>query len=331
MLRVGLVGSGLMGATHADAWRRTSAHLAGVYSIDTDGAKRLANQHQVGVYESLPALLNDVDVVDVCTPTHLHHDIALQAAAAGKHVVCEKPLARTMEQARAMIAACEEANVQLLVAHVVRFFPEYALAKAVVERGDIGQVAVIRLTRCSSLPTWATDNWLSDPVRSGGMLLDLMIHDFDYARWVAGDVESVYVRHVRGHNPQKVEDYGIAILRHTSGTISNIEGGWAYPKGMFRTALEIAGDAGLIEHPAGSSVPLAIYRKDEGDAHVAPMPSSPLAEDPYTTEIKHFYDVIENGTVPRVTAYDGLAALRIALAAVKSAASGRSVNVAEVG
>lgn len=330
MLRVGIVGSGFMGATHAAAWSQTPVKLAGVLSVDVDKARRLADQYQARAYDNLDALIRDVDVIDVCTPTHLHHDVVVRAAAAGKHIICEKPLARTVAQAQAIIAACEKAGVQLLVAHVVRFFPEYALAKAAVERGDIGQVAVVRLTRCSSLPGWAADNWLMDSARSGGMLLDLMIHDFDYARWVAGDVVSVFAKNVRGQNPAATEDYGLVILRHTSGAISNVEGGWAYPKGMFRTALEIAGDAGLIEHPADSSTPIGVHLKGSANGvEAALLPSSPLAEDPYATQLKHFYDVLVNGAVPRVTAQDGLAALQIALAALESAASGRQVTISE--
>jgi predicted dehydrogenase len=256
----------------------------------------------------------------------------LRAAAARKHIVCEKPLARTYAQGAGAVAACKSAGVQLLIAHVVRFFPEYAQAQSVVARGEIGQVAVVRLTRCAFQPRVAPDSWFMDPAKSGGMLLDLMIHDFDYARWIAGDVISVFARSVRGRDPGAGEDYALAILTHSNGAISNIEGGWAYPAPMFRTALEIAGSAGLIEHPADSSTPIGIYKKAaaSGDAPEVGLPLSPLAEDPYTTEIKHFYDVLVNGAAPRVTAEDALVALRIALAATESARTGRAVAISEI-
>jgi len=333
MLRVGIVGSGFMGTTHAAAWSNTPAQMVGICSVDTARAQKLAEQYRTKVYDKLDDLLNDVDVIDICTPTHLHHEMVLQAAAAGKHIICEKPLARTVTQARAMVAACEKAGVKLLVAHVVRFFPEYAGAKAAVDRGDIGNVAVVRLTRCSFQPKLAADNWFLDAEKSGGMMLDLMIHDFDYARWIAGDVVSVFAKSVRSKTPDAPNDYGIAILRHKNGAISNVEGGWAYPPPMFRTALEIAGDAGLIEHPADSSVPLGIYLKQsaKGDAPDVGLPMSPLAEDPYTTQIKHFYDVLTGkAAASRVTAEDGLAAVQIALAAIESARTGRAVNVEDV-
>lgn len=332
MIRIGIIGSGGMGSTHAAAWARTPAHLVGIGSADSARAAALAAQHGATAYTDYDALLRDVDVIDICTPTHLHHDMVLAAAAAGKHIVCEKPLARTYAQGQAMLAACADAGVHLLVAHVVRFFPEYAGAKAIVQRGDIGNVAVTRLTRCAYQPKLAADNWFIDPAKSGGMMLDLMIHDFDYARWIAGEVVSVYAKGVRAAQPNAPEDYALAILRHANGAISNIEGGWAYPPPMFRTALEIAGSAGLIEHPADSATPLAIYKKAKsgGDSADVGIPGSPLDEDSYTTEIKHFYEVLVNGAVPRVTAEDGLAALRIALAAIESAQSGRAVLLAEV-
>jgi predicted dehydrogenase len=321
-----------MGSTHAAGWARTPAQVVGVHALDDDRTRRVVAQHGLAYYASYDDLLAAVDAVDICTPTHLHPDHVLRAAAAGKHIICEKPLALTVPQAREMVTACEQAGVTLLVAHVVRFFPEYALARNAVERGDIGKVAVLRLTRCSFQPKLAADNWFLDPAKSGGMMLDLMIHDFDYARWVAGEVESVYARSVRSRTPHAPDDYAIAILRHKDGALSNIEGGWAYPPPMFRTALEIAGDGGLIEHPADSSAPLGVYLKQgaSGDAPDVALPLSPLSEDPYTTEIKHFYEVLVNGATPRVTARDGLAAVEIALAARESARTGRQVSIAEV-
>src|SRR5262249_52892140 len=124
MLTVGIVGAGFMGATHPQAWAATPARPAGVVARTAPEAARPAAQYAARVFPSLAALLAEVDVVDICTPTHLHHAMALAAARAGRHVICEKPLARTVEQGREMLAACRAAGVQLLVAHVVRFFHE---------------------------------------------------------------------------------------------------------------------------------------------------------------------------------------------------------------
>lgn len=330
-MRVGVVGSGFMGSTHAGAWAKLPVELVGICSADEPRAKSLAAQYGCKSFTSLDELLAQVDVIDICTPTPLHYPMVMQAAAAGKHVVCEKPLARTSAQCREMIEACHQANIQLLVAHVLRFSPQYVGAKAVVERGDIGKVAVQRFTRCSALPTWTTDNWLMNLEQSGGMLFDLMIHDFDYARWVAGDVDSVYAKSLQGQFPGTAADYALVMLRHTSGAITNVEGGWAYKPGMFRTGFEIAGDAGLIEHLTDSSTPIGIHMK-QSSAEAAPVlvPSSPLAEDPYFTQLKHFYEVLANGIPARVTGEDGMAAVQIGLAAIESVKSGRQVRIGEV-
>ncbi len=316
-----------MGNLHAASWANTPARLAAVYGAVPDKVADLAGRYQALAADSLDALLDAVDVVDICTPTYLHHEIAIRAAAAGKHVISEKPLARTLEQAESMIAACEKAGVRLLVAQVVRFFPEYARAKALVDSGAVGRVGVVRLRRVSALPTWSENNWLMDHERSGGMILDLMVHDFDYARWVAGEVESVYVRSAATMQPGLQRDYALAILRHVGGALSHVEGGWANPPGMFRTALEIAGDGGLIEHPTGSSTPIGVHLMQDAQVTPVSVPASPLAESPYTTEMAHFYEVIAHDAPPRVTAADGLAALRIGLAAIESARTGRRVTL----
>ena len=219
MFRVGLVGAGFMGRFHAAGWARTPATLAAIFAADYNQMHALCESTGARPVDSLDALLDAVDVVDICTPTHLHHGMALKAAAAGKHIICEKPLARTPQQAAEMIAACRAAGVILLPAHVVRFFPQYALAKQTVDEGAVGRVAIVRLTRVSSGPAWAADSWFTDFDKSGGMMLDLMLHDFDYARWVAGEVESVFAKSVGAHKPGERQDYGLAILRHTGGAL----------------------------------------------------------------------------------------------------------------
>jgi myo-inositol 2-dehydrogenase / D-chiro-inositol 1-dehydrogenase len=327
-MRVGIVGVGFMGATHAAAWAETEAEIAGFVAETTGEAHPLADQYGVKVYPDLASLLDQVDVIDLCTPTHLHHEMVLQSAAAGVHIVCEKPLALTVEQAREMLHACRSASVRLLVAHVVRFFPEYALAKATVEAGKIGKPGVIRLSRGSYRPKKPVGNWFLDEAKSGGILMDLMIHDFDYARWIAGDVESVYARKVTVSQPQAGVDYGLAILKHTGGALSHVAGAWAYPPPTFRTHLEIAGDAGLIEFDSDDSAPIRnLIGKPAGDSPDVGLPSSPVSESPYTTQIKEFYRALSTGSPARVTAEDGLAAIQIAEAAIQSAATGQPVRL----
>jgi predicted dehydrogenase len=327
-MKVGIVGVGFMGATHAAAWAETEAQVTGFVAETTGEAHPLADQYGVNVYPDLASLLDRVDVVDLCTPTHLHHPMVLQAAAAGKHIVCEKPLALTVELAREMLQACRSAGVRLLVAHVVRYFPEYALAKAAVDGGKIGKPGVIRLSRGSYRPKKPVGNWFLDEAKSGGILMDLMIHDFDYARWIAGEVESVFAKKVTTGRPDAGVDFGLAILKHTGGALSHIAGAWAYPPPTFRTHLEIAGDAGLIEFDSDDTAPIRnLIGKPSGDSPDVGLPSSPVSESPYTTQIKEFYQALSTVAPARVAAEDGLAAVQIAEAAIHSAASGRPVKL----
>jgi predicted dehydrogenase len=328
-MRVGIVGTGFMGQTHAVAWAETDATIAGFVSKDEASLQDMASLYEGQVYEDLSSLIADVDVVDVCAPTHRHYEIVLAAAAAGRDVFCEKPLARTVAQGQEMIAACERAGVKLTVGHVVRFFPEYAQAKGRVESGAIGQTAVLRLKRGSFQPKKAVDNWFVDFEKSGGMILDLMIHDLDYARWVAGEVETVFAKKISSSHPGSSVDHGLAILKHRNGTISHVEGSWAYPPPLFRTRFEIAGSNGLIQFDSGATAAIALHLRQAEEATIpdVALPGSPLSEDPYTTQIKAFYACLANDTVVPVTGADGLAAVQIALAAIESAETGRPVKL----
>jgi predicted dehydrogenase len=286
----------------------------------------VAAQYKARVFKNLDEMLPEVDIVDICTPTHLHAPMVLQATGAGKHIICEKPLALTVEDGQVMIRACRKAGVRLLVAHVVRFFPEYALAQQAVASGQIGKVGTIRLWRGSFRPKKPVGNWFLDEQKSGGMMLDLMIHDFDYARWIGGEVESVYAQKVSNRHPDAKIDYGVAILKHRSGALSQVTGAWAYPPPTFRTRLEIAGDAGTLENDSQATAPIEnLLQKPEGNAPDVGLPASPLSESPYTTQIKEFYAALVSGSPCRVSAEDGLAAVQIARAALQSAQSGKAV------
>lgn len=327
-MKVGIVGAGFMGTTHAAGWAETPAEMIGFTAETQKEAGVLAAQYNARVFPSLDAMLAEVDVIDICSPTHLHHQMALKAAAMGKHIVCEKPLARTTQQAQEIVDACRKAGVHLLVAHVVRFFPEYALAHAAVTEGQIGKPAVIRLHRGSYRPKKPAGNWFLDEDKSGGILMDLMIHDYDYARWLAGEIESVSARRVTEAHPEAPVDYGLVILSHRSGALSHISGAWAYPPPTFRTKVEIAGDRGLIEFDSDGTAPIQnmILNTIDGAPDVG-LPASPVSESPYTAQIKEFYHALTEAVTPRVSAEDGLRAVQIAEAALQSAHSGQPVTL----
>lgn len=327
-VRVGLVGAGFMGEAHAAAWRSLGVRSLTVHDSVPAAAERLAGQFDATTARSIDDLLRASDIVDVCTPTHLHREVVEAAAAAGRPVICEKPLARTVEDGEAMIAACRTAGVPFFVAHVVRYINEYAAAKQAVEAGRVGRLAVIRLRRESARPNKPADHWFFDPARSGGVMMDLLVHDYDYARYLAGDVESVWARTVRDASGADV-DFGFVVLRHVSGAITHIAGGWVYPWPVFRTGFEIAGDGGLIQYESSDAAPVTPYligERNGGEAGTG-LPDSPVAEDPWALELADFVAAIQGKRLPRVSAQDGLEAVRIANAVIESSVTGRPVRL----
>jgi myo-inositol 2-dehydrogenase / D-chiro-inositol 1-dehydrogenase len=245
-------------------------------------------------------------------------------------VLCEKPVALRQEDAKEMIEVCAKAGVRFFVGMVVRFFPQYRLARDLVNEGRIGNVTVLRLKRISYPPQKSVDNWYIDEACSGGMIIDLMIHDFDFARWLAGDVQRVFARRSRGD--EGVAEYSQTILRFQSGAIGLIEGGWAYPPGMFRTGFDLSGTEGLIEWSSDQPDPICIFRPPEFDLPDAVgLPNTGLTDDPYALEIRHAYDAIRTGKPFDVTAEDALQSLRIALAARESTETNLPVTLESKG
>lgn len=326
MKRVGIIGAGTMGGAHAHAWRNTEARLLGFFDLDPEAAHAAAEAHGIGVFADRQELFDAVDIVDVCTPTYTHKENAVAAASAGKHVICEKPMALSLDDCAAMIRAAEGNDVRLFIAQVVRFFPEFAAAKALIADGAIGDLGVIRLRRGGSNPGEGPKQWFAQEYLSGGVVLDLMVHDIDYARYVGGDVERVYCRRFLGPNA----DYALVTLRFRSGAIGHLEGSWAYPAGIFRTGFDIAGNDGLLTYDSESTAPLRLRLKEQEAAKAGVVvPSSPLlpGDNPYFKEIQHFLSCVNSGEEFLVTARDAMAAVQIALAARQSALTGQPVTL----
>ena len=332
-MKIGIVGAGSMGHAHASSWadlKGLGAEVVGIAANRPDGtASQLADKYGTRVYDSFEALVPDVDIIDLCVPTDLHREMTIQAARAGKHVICEKPIALSVADGRAMIDTCAAASVRLLIGHSLRFTSQYSVAQQSVAAGQIGKPCVLRLTRAAYQPRKATDNWFVDESRSGGMILDLMIHDFDYARWIAGNVVRVFAKSVRASRPDAPGDYALVTLRFVNGAMALIEGGWAYPPGNFRTSIDIAGTDGVLEWNSDTADPLHTVLLNPPDKEAADvgLPPALVAETAVTTELRHFYRAIVDGNPASVTAEDGLAALQIGLAARESLRSGRSVTI----
>jgi len=331
-IRIGIIGAGTMGGVHASCYQEIpEVQVAAICEFEPGEGRELAQKAGAKLYSTVDALIEDpaVEVVDICTPTHLHAQHVLQAVAAGKHVICEKPLARNLSEAEKMIETCDKVGVKLFVGHVVRFFPEYALARRILESGRIGKPAVIRTSRNGSFPR-GKQNWFGNRQLSLGPIGDLLIHDFDFLRWCFGEVERVYAKTL--HSGQLPDlDYALVTLRFRRGPLAHCEGSWAHAPGTFFVRFEIAASDGLIEYDSRKNIPITLTQRKpiDGTTPRVAIPESPLTESPYTTELRHFILCLTQGTEPLVTAYDALKALEIALAALDSAKTGKPVELKE--
>lgn len=331
-MRVGIVGAGTMGRVHGESHREAGHEVVAVYDLRPEAREALARETGARPAESYEDLLGDpaVEVVDICLPTHLHREYVEAAARAGKHVICEKPIALSLADARAMIETCQAARVHLYIAHVVRFFPEYRRARELVLAGEVGRPGIIRTSRMGGFPAgWA--DWYAQPEQGGTVLVDLVIHDFDWLRWTFGEVERVYAKSLTGRTAERL-DYALVTLRLASGAIAHVEGSWAHPG--FRYAFEIAGDAGVLEFDSARVQPLVVRPRQAGHGSGpagVEVPESPLAESPYTTQLRHFARCIRGEEKPVVTAWDAYKALAISLAALESARTGRPVSLGKEG
>jgi myo-inositol 2-dehydrogenase/D-chiro-inositol 1-dehydrogenase len=323
--RVGLIGAGGISHPHLSAWLALGAEVS-VHSLA--GAEELvAAQGGGDVVTDLDTLLERCDIVDIVTPTPEHHRLALIALQAGKDVVCEKPLARTLADAQDLVDVAGRLDRQLYPAHVVRFFPQYAALRRAVGDGLIGTPAVARFTRTGAFPSWS--DWFADPTQSGGVVLDLMVHDLDIARWVLGEVTEVY-----GTATEDEDETGSPIavaqatLTHAGGAISHVRGIWGRPGTVFRTSFHVAGDGGVLQFDSSEEDSLRVDLAATA-AGGRMLPDIDLVESPYLTELREFLVAFQGGARPRVSGEDGVTAVALAMAVLESIRSGEPVRFAE--
>ncbi|HZU14345.1 MAG TPA: Gfo/Idh/MocA family oxidoreductase [Chloroflexota bacterium] len=327
MIRVGLLGAGMIGQVHADAYATLpDVEVVSVAGLGAERAARLAEALGATPTIDIMAAAADprVDVVDVCLPTALHQQATEVAARAGKDVICEKPLALTLEAGRRMIGVCRTARVHLLPAMVVRFFPQYQALAGAVRDGAIGTPASCTLVRQGFYPS-GSGGWYRDESRSGGIFLDLMIHDFDWALARFGPAERVFAQ--LRHAGSVPFTQGMATVRHRSGVLTQLTGTWGHP-GPFTTRIEVAGTGGLLQYDSrdSESLELLVLAAPE-DAGDVPLPNLATTDNPYRTELLHFFEVISGHAAASVTAEDSLRALALALCAREAARTGRPMAV----
>ena len=329
MPKVGLLGSGFMGSTHARAYARLpDVQVSGVSSRSYAKAAALAQEVGAETYTDTIALVADprIAAVSVTLPTPLHKEYVMQALDAGKHVLVEKPMGLTVEECDAMIEAAQQNDRLLLVAHVLRFWPEYVALADVVHSGQLGRPLAATASRLSTRPTWG--DWFANPAWTGGAVQDLHIHDLDAFNWLFGRPKSVYSRGRRSatggwDHVLTVLDYG-EVQTFAEGSVLMPEG---YP---FHMALWVLCEQGRVEfsfRAAGTGVEtgtasgtsLMVYESGQD-----PRRLSIAGGDGYENQVAYFADCIRESHAPeKGTAEQGRLAMRTALAARRSLESGQ--------
>lgn len=331
-LGIGVLGVGRIGSMHADLvqHRIDGAHVAGIFDVFAASAEQVADAVGCRVFDSTSALINDpsVDVVAICTSTDTHVDLIIEAAAAGKDIFCEKPIDLDLEAVDRALAAVDAAGVSLHIGFNRRFDASHGAVQAAVADGSVGELRQVRITSRDPAPP---------PVSyievSGGIFLDMTVHDFDMARFVAGsDVVEVYARGAVMVDPAIGEagdlDTISVMLTHANGVITQIDNCRQAAYG-YDQRVEAFGSGGVAasENHLDHSM---MFRGDGGGA---------------TAKVQHFFldryipsyvaqwndllAAINNGTPTPVTGDDGRAPLVIGLAAWRSVREERPVKISE--
>jgi predicted dehydrogenase len=324
MINVGIVGLGFMAATHLRAYRQipgvrvaaicnpSGRHLDGDFSevagnVGSNEPIKL-DMHSVKAYRDANELMRDANIhlIDICAPTYAHASLCIGALTAGKHVICEKPLARTAKLAQTIAHTAEKAKGYFMPAMCLRFWPEWAWVKQAIDQRTYGKVLAARFRRVAEPPAWGQKNFF-DGKESGGALFDLHIHDTDFVQFCFGRPQAVYsTGYIKfsGAIDHVVTQYIVA-----SGASVHGEGGWAMSKGFgFHMSYTVNFENATADYDlARSAEALKLFEKDR-----EPRTITLNAPDGYIGELSHMVQAITAGRPPTVvTARDAQGAVEI--------------------
>jgi predicted dehydrogenase len=321
-MKAGVIGLGFMGAAHVDAITSyQGAELAAVVTTNTrarDGdltgtggnlelGTRQFDFSKVRKYSAWHDLIADpaIEAVSICLPTYLHSEVAIAALNAGKHVLCEKPMALNISDCDRMLEAAAKSRRILMIGQVLRFWPAYRALREFVTTGHHGNVRQATFVRKCGLPSWS--NWLPDESRSGGAILDLLIHDIDQILLLFGTPERVTAK------PLGNIDALMASFIYPNGPEVRLQGGWFAPGMPFSMSFQIRADRGEME-----LAPDGIYLSDMAGVRKKLEVES---TDAYTAEVHYFLDCCQALSQPSLCPpTDSAFAVRVALALKESRA-----------
>ena len=332
---VGLIGAGRMGAAlaHHLAFSVETAEFVAIADPITKNAQKLGRQCRVSdIYTNRKQLLNrtDIDAVVIATPTNTHVDLVKDAAAAGKHIFIEKPLALTIAECDEAITAVANAGVKMQVGFMRRYDPAYVLAKKQIDAGVIGQPVMFKAI---GRDPWRTSLEFARRQNSGGLIADMAVHDFDAARWLMGsEVVRTYSEGACLVFPElrDVDDIDNAVinLKFENGAVGNVD--------VSRNAIygydirtEIIGSEGSLFIGDLQNTATWVLTKNSIAHDVIPDFMARFGE-AYIAEITDFVEAIEKNRDVQVTADDARAATAVAIAATRSLDQGRPVMVNEI-
>jgi scyllo-inositol 2-dehydrogenase (NAD+) len=334
-LSVGLIGLGRLGRVYARdlAGRIPETRLVAVADPLGNLAKEIAEEFDVPrSYTDPQALMDDrhVEAIVIVTPTHLHRQQVIAAAATKKPTFCEKPPALSLAEVAEMKAAVERSGVFFQMGFMRRFDPGYAAAKKQIEAGRIGQPLVFKAT---SRDPFRPSLEYANPASSGGMLIDMGIHDFDLARWFMGDVKTISAIGATIAYPELATvgdiDNAIASLTFTSGKLGVVDltrsGIYGYD-----ISTEILGLEGTIRIGYLRETPIMVMTKANGVSHDVVPYFMERFRDAYTNQLQNFAQNVLSGKPAPITIDDGMEALRVGVAATRARETGKTVTVAEI-
>ncbi len=328
MVTLAIFGAGTMGRLHAhNAISLPNVVIKYICTPEPESGFELANQVGARLVHDKGMIFEDheVDLIVISYPPHIRREIIEPALAAGKYVFCEKPLAHTIAEARTIRQIDRHAKTWVSVGMVVRYFWEYKTAADIVRSGRLGRVGMVRTTRAGSFPR-GYKNWFADYEKSGGVLLDMAIHDIDFLCWVFGRPVRVYANGLR--YAQKTEnDYVLVTIRFEGGEIAHVEGSWLEPPNTFYTTFEIACEQGLLEYDRRNVRPVMFTPLNlrPGEKIPVVVPEMPQYESPFKRELREVIEAIQSGAPPPIPVETAMPALEVADAAIVSMRKGEPV------